>query len=224
MNRLVSSFVPKMHRAIAKVMEVDMLAVINAGQAASNLNAINGANHRWVGTGTVNSVAAITPKDFSLANFALNKANVPAESRVAIVDPSVGYQLETLTNLINVSNNPRWEGVIEQGLVKGFNFVKNVYGFDVYISQNLPQGLTETVAAGPGSLTTVTSNGVANYFFSAASDVLPIVGAIRQAPKVDSDYNKDLQREEYVTTTRYDFKLFRPENAVTVLTDSTAVA
>jgi hypothetical protein len=67
----------------------------------------------------------------------------------------------------------------------------------------------------------VTTNGVANYFFSAAPDVLPFVGAIRQAPKVDSEYNKDLQREEYVTTCRYDFKLFRPENLVTVLSATT---
>lgn len=223
MNRLVSSFVPKMHRAISKAMEVDMLATINAGQTASNLNAINGANHRFIGGGNVAGLAAIRPQDFALANFALNKANVPADSRVAIVDPSVGYQLETLTNLVNVSNNPRWEGVIDTGLVKGFTFVKNVYGFDVYISQNLPNSITETIAGSP-NLTSVSTNGVANYFFSAASDVLPIIGAIRQPPKVDSDYNKDLQREEYVTTCRYDFKLYRPENSVTILTDATAVA
>ncbi|MDE2102791.1 MAG: hypothetical protein KGL39_36440 [Patescibacteria group bacterium] len=223
MNRLVSSFVPKMHRAIAKTMEVDMLATGNAGQTAGNLNAINGANHRFIGSGSVNSVAAITPKDFSLANYALNKANVPPENRIAIVDPSVGYQLETMTNLVNVSYNPRWEGVIDTGLVKGFSFVKSVYGFDVYISQNLPQGLTETIAGSP-NLTSVTTNGVANIFFSAAADVLPIIGAIRQPPKVDSEYNKDLQREEYVTTCRYDFKLYRPENWVQILTDQTAVA
>lgn len=222
MNRLVSSFVPKMQRAIAKAMEVDMLATINVGQTASNLNAINGANHRFIGRGVNNSVAAITPQDFAYANFALNKANVPQDGRVAIVDPSVGYQLETMTNLVNVSNNPKWEGVIEGGLSKGMSFAKNVYGFDIWISQNLPQGFSETIAGSP-NLTSVTTNGVANYFFSAASDVLPIVGAIRQAPKVDSEYNKDLQREEYVTTCRYDFKLYRPENAVTIITDTTAV-
>ncbi len=219
MNRLVSSFVPKMSRAIAKTMEVDMLATGNAGQTASSLNAINGGNHRFVGSGTVNSLPAISPKDFSLANFALNKANVPAEGRIAIVDPSIGYQLETLTNLVNVSNNIHWEGVVADGLINGTRFVKNVYGFDVYVSQNLPQGITETVNS-----VTVTTNGVANCFFSAAQDVLPIIGAVRQPPKVDSDYNKDLQREEYVTTTRYDFKLYRPENFVTILTDATAVA
>ena len=62
-----------------------------------------------------------------------------------------------------------------------------------------------------------------NLFFSAASDVLPIVGAIRQAPKVDSSYNKDAQREEYVTTCRYAFKLYRPENMVVVVTDTDQV-
>lgn len=223
MNRLVSSFVPKMSRAIMKTMEVDMLATGNAGQTASGLNAINGGNHRFIGSGSVSGLAAISPKDFSLANFALNKANVPAEGRIAIVDPSVGYQLETLTNLVNVSNNPHWEGVIASGLLNGTRFVKNVYGFDVYVSQNLPQGITETITGSP-NLTSVTTNGVSNCFFSAAQDVLPIVGAVRQPPKVDSEYNKNLQREEYVTTTRYDFKLFRPENYVCVLTDATAVA
>lgn len=224
MNRLVSSFVPKMSRAIAKTMEVDMLATGNAAQTATGLNAWNGANHRWVGSGVVDSKAAISPKDFALAKFALAKANVPMTNLIAIVDPSVGYQLETLTNLVNVSNNIHWEGVIATGLSTGTRFVKNVYGFDVYESQNLPQGITETVAGGPGSLTAVTTNGVSNCFFSAAPDVLPIIGAVRQPPKVDSEYNKDLQREEYVTTTRYDFKMFRPENYVCVLTDATAVA
>jgi len=219
MNRLVSSFVPKMSRAIAKAMEVDMLATGNIGQTASSLNTINGGNHRFVGSGVVGGLAAISPKDFALAKFALAKANVPMTNLIAIVDPSVGYQLETLTNLVNVSNNIHWEGVIATGLSTGTRFVKNVYGFDVYESQNLPQGITETING-----QTVTTNGVANCFFSAAPDVLPIIGSVRQAPKVDSEYNKDLQREEYVTTARYDFKLFRPENFVTVLTDATAVA
>jgi len=222
MNRLVSSFVPKMARAIAKAMELDALAIGPNSQVAASNNSINGAAHRFMGSGTVNGLVAISPKDFALAKFALAKANVPMTNLVAIVDPSVGYQLETLTNLVNVSNNPHWEGVIATGLSTGTRFVKNVYGFDVYESQNLPQGLTETIAGTSGG--TVTTNGVANVFFSAAPDVLPFIGAVRQPPKVDSEFNKDLQREEYVTTTRYDFKMYRPENFVAVLTDATAVA
>ena len=224
MSRLVASFVPKMQRAIAKAMEVDMLATGNAGQTASGLNAINGANHRFVGSGSVNGTAAIQPKDFAMAKFALIKANVPMTNLVAIVDPSVGYQLETMTNLVNMSNNIHWEGVVATGLSTGLRFIKNVYGFDVWESQNLPSGLTETISGSPGTHTSVTTNGVANFFFSAAPDALPLIGAVRQAPKIDSGYNKDLQREEYVVTSRYDFKLYRPENWVTILTDATAVA
>lgn len=215
MSRLVSSFVPKQHRAIAKAMEVDIMALGNAGQTASDPNAINGANHRWVAAGTNN---VIVPQDFAKAKYALQKANVPMTNLVAIVDPSVEYQLATTTNLVNLSNNPRWEGIVRDGMSTGMKFVTNVYGFDVYVSQNLPRGITETVSS-----RTVSTNGVANYFFSASQDVLPFVGSVRQAPKVDSEYNKDLQREEYVTTCRYGFKLFRPENLVTVLSDASQV-
>lgn len=215
MSRLVSSFVPKQHRAISKAMEVDILNLPYAGQTASNLNNINGAPHRWVAAGTNN---VLVPQDFAKARFALQKANVPMTNLVAIIDPSAEYQLSTITNLVQLTNNPKWEGVVREGASTGMKFLFNIYGFDVYVSQNLPAGKTETINA-----RTVTTNGVANYFFSAASDVLPFVGNVRQAPKVDSEYNKDLQREEYVTTCRYGFKLFRPENIVTVLSDASQV-
>jgi len=215
MSRLVSSFVPKQARAISKAMEIDIMTLGPDGQTASNLNTINGANHRWVGSGT-NEVISLT--DFAKARYALQKANVPMTNLVAIVDPSVEYTLSTLTGSSTAMQyNPRWEGIVSSGISTGMKFITNVYGFDVYVSQNLKSGIAETVNS--VSVTT----GVANLFFSAAPDVLPFVGSIRQAPKVDSDYNKDFQREEYVTTCRYGFKLFRPENMVVVLTDTDQV-
>ena len=214
MSRLVSSFVPKQSRAISKAMEVDVLNLGFAGQTASNLNNINGAPHRWVAAGTNN---VLVPQDFAKAKYSLQKANVPMTNLVAIVDPSVEYQLSTITNLVNLSNNPRWEGIVKDGMSTGMKYLTNIYGFDVYVSQNLPSGKSETVDS--RSVT----NGVANYFFSASPDVLPFVGSIRQPPKVDSEYNKDLQREEYVTTCRYGYKLYRPENLVTVLSDASQV-
>ena len=214
MSRLVSSFVPKQSRAISKAMEVDVLNLGFAGQTASNLNNINGAPHRWVAAGTNN---VLVPQDFAKAKYSLQKANVPMTNLVAIVDPSVEYQLSTITNLVNLSNNPRWEGIVKDGMSTGMKYLTNIYGFDVYVSQNLPSGKSETVNS--RSVT----NGVANYFFSASPDVLPFVGSIRQPPKVDSEYNKDLQREEYVTTCRYGYKLYRPENLVTVLSDASQV-
>jgi hypothetical protein len=215
MSRLVSSFVPKQNRAIQTSMESKILSVGPDGQTSSNLNQINGASHRFIGSGT-NEVMA--PQDFAKALYALEKANVPLTNLVAVVDPSVEYNLNTLSNLVNVSNNPRWEGIISSGHVSGMRFVKNIYGFDVYVSQFLK------LNTGSETINSITSTvGVNNLFFSADSTALPIVGAIRQAPKVDSEYNKDLQREEYVTTARYAFKLYRPENMVCVVTDTDQV-
>jgi len=209
MSRLVSSFVPKMHRALMKAMEVKVLDVGPSAQTASGLNTINGGDHRFVASGTSQ---VMTPQDVARAKYALDMANVPMTNLVGIVHPSVGYAFETMTNLVNVSNNPAWEGVIASGMTTGMRFVKNVYGFDIYTSQNLKTSAGETIDS-----VTVNSSGVHNLFFSAAPDVLPFVGNIRQAPKVDSEYNKDLQRDEYVVTCRYGFKLYRPENLVVVL-------
>lgn len=213
--RLIASFVPKQSRALAKAMESKILAVGPEAQTASNLNTINGANHRWVASGT-NEV--IAPQDFAKANYALDMANVPMQNRVAIVHPSAGYALSTISNLTSVSNNPRWEGIIRDGGLTGTKFLMNVYGFDVYTSQNLKTNTSSETING-----VTAAAGVANLFFSAASDVLPFVGLIRQPPKVDSEYNKDFQREEYVTTCRYGFKLYRPENLCVVLSDTDQV-
>lgn len=215
MSRLVASFVPKQARALAKAMELKILSVGPTAQTTANLNVINGANHRFVGHGTSETIAV---SDFARANYALDMANVPMNNRVAIVHPSVGYTLSTLTNLVNVSNNPRWEGIIKDGGLTGMKFQMNIFGFDVYTSQNLyVNSASETI----DSITAAA--GVNNLFFSAASDVLPFVGLIRQPPKVDSEYNKDWQRDEYVTTCRYGFKLFRPENLVVCVTDTDQV-
>lgn len=214
LDRLVSKFVPAQARAIAKDMEVDVLSKGPDGQVAANYNLINGAPHRYYGQGSGN---VISPQDFALARYSLQKANVPMTNLVAIVDPSVEYQLSTLSNLVNVSNNPHWEGIVRSGMSTGMRFLMNVYGFDVYVSQNLKAGITETI---DGQSAT---NGVANLFFSAAPDILPFVGQVRQAPRVDSEYNKDYQREEYVTTARWGFKLYRPENLVTVITEGGSI-
>jgi len=214
MNEIVSSFVPKQHRAIMAHMETAILAAGPDGQTAANSNSINGAKHRYVASGT-NQVIKL--EDFAKAQYALKKANVPQQNLIAIVDPSVEVTLNTLSTLTSMSDNPRWEGIVADGIASGMKFVKNVYGFDVYVSNYLKSGISETID------TVAVTNGVANLFFANVPDLLPIVGAIRQAPKVDSEYNKDLQREEYVTTARYGVKLFRPENLVTVISDNSRV-
>lgn len=222
MSQLTSSFVPSMSRALAVAMEADILKTPTpagwGGQTTASTNAINTAAHRWIGSGTNETISIV---DFAKARFALQKANVPLTNLIAIVDPSVEYALNTLTNLVNVSNNPRWEGIIKTGIGggdTGMRFITNIYGFDVYTSNYL---YTNTASETISSVTAAA--GVNNLFFSAASDILPIVGSVRQPPKVDSSYNKDWQREEYVTTCRYGLKTFRPENVVIVVTDTDQV-
>ncbi len=215
MGELVASFVPGQRRAIMKAMEADILAIGPDGQTSANVNAINGASHRLVGSGTSESIGV---KDFALAKYALQKANVPMTDLVAIVDPSVEYTLSTLTNLVNVSNNPRWEGIVRDGMSTGMKFIMNIYGFDIYVSQNLKVNTASEAISG-----VTAAAGVNNLFFSATQDVLPFVGLIRQPPKVDSKYNMDMQREEYATTCRYGFKLFRPENLFVLVTDTDVV-
>lgn len=214
MNELVASFVPKQERAIMEDFETKLLALGPNAQTASDPNTINGGRHRMVGSGT-NQV--ITINDFARAKYALQKANVPMNNLIAIVDPSVEITLGTQTNLVNLSNNPRWEGIVNTGMSTGTKFITNVFGFDVYVSHFLKSGISETVSG------TAVTNGVANLFFSADASVTPYVGAIRQPVKVESEYNKDKQREEYVTTMRYGLKCFRPENQVVIITDNSRV-
>lgn len=216
MSQLVAAFVPKQMRALEEAMEARILSVANSSQTASSLNAINGGNHRFVASGT-NQVIGV--KDFALAAYALDMANVPQQGRVAIVHPSVEYTLNTLSNLVNVQNNPTWEGIVATGFRTGMRFIKSIYGFDVYVSMFLPKTGSETINS-----VSVNSSATANYFFSAAPDVLPFVGSVRQAPKVDSEYNKDYQREEYVVTARYGHKVYRPENLVTILSATDQVS
>ena len=212
MNQLVSSFVPKMERAIMTSVETNILG-LQSQQTASDVNAINGARHRFVAGGTDEVVELA---DFAKARFALKKANVPDTNLIGIVDPSVEVTLNTLSNLTSVSDNPRWEGIITSGIATGMRFVKNVYGFDIYVSNNLADA-NETIDS------VTTAAGKANMFFSAASDVLPFMGAWRQMPTVDSSYNKDFQRDEYVVTARWGSKLYRPENLVCILSDTDQV-
>lgn len=210
-NELISAFTPRQHRAIMEHYETRVWDRANAGQTASDVNSINEADHRWVASGASQT---LTLADFAKARYALKKAAVPMTDLVAVVDPSVAYKLETSANVTNLlSPMPKWGDMTHGGLTSGFMYRFNIMGFDVYESNYLPRNITETI---DGS--SVTSTGVANFFFSAApGQTLPLVGAWRQMPTVYSEFNKDLQQTEYLTVCRYGVKLMRPDNLVTVL-------
>jgi hypothetical protein len=222
MSQIESMFVPKMHRAIAKQVEVDILAVGPINQTSANPNTINNAAHRWVGHGLNETISV---KDFEFARYALMKANVPTTNLIAIFDPSCEVALATLTNIVNVSNNPMWQGVIAQQPSTGMRFKYNIFGWDCYISNNLHTNTaSETIdLASLGGSSGTAAAGVNNLFFSATPDVVPFIGQIRQSPKVEAARNMQRQRDEYVTTMRYGVDLYRPENLVVIVTDTDQV-
>jgi len=217
MNELVSRFVPEQERAIMEHVEEAILS-LQSQQTAANANTINGGVHRYAASGTSN---VISVADFARANLSLNLANVSANNRIAIVDPSVAYTIETATQLVGINNNPMFEGIVSSGIATGMRFVRNVYGFDVYTSQRLATIVSESLKIGDQSGSTIACAGFkANLFFSTDASVVPFIGAWRQMPEVDTEYNKDFQRTEFVTTARYGVKLYRPENLVTVLSNT----
>lgn len=218
MDRVEAMFVPKMNRAIQERMEIDAMKITPLNQTLDNPNTYNGAAHRFVGSGTNETIA---PEDFAKAHYALRKANAPMNNLVAIVDPSVIYKLQTQTNIVNLMTpQPQWGGIINTGGVTGMRFVANIYGFDVYESQFLHRNTaSETINDGSGNRTA--ASGINNLFFSASAS--PFIGAVRQAPKVEYERNKDYQRDEYVVTCRYGLDLYRPEAVVAIVTDTDQV-
>ena len=211
--QLIGSFVPEQERAIMAHFETTTLATPESGVAATATLSLDGLAHRWAAT----NAGTIELSDFARARYVLKKSKVPDTNLIAIVDPSVEFTINTLANLVDVSNNPRWEGIVDSGIATGMTFLKNIYGFDVYTSNYLPTTATGTLADGEG-VGVALGAGLAktNLFFSAASNVMPFVGAWRQMPMVDTEWNKDFQRTEFVTTARYGVKLYREENMVRI--------
>jgi len=238
-SKLEASFVPKQARALQERVETDVFAMgsINSallpqgGGQATGANTINGAAHRMIATGAdVSGTTAdytMALKDFAKALFALKKANVSDRSLIAIVDPSVEYTLNTLTNVVGSTTNARpadegFHDIIRTSSASGMRFMKNFFGFDVYVSNYLTAAGSDS--SGGETIGTTIANGVTNIFFSAADrEAMPFVGAWRQAPIVDSEFNKDKQRTEYLTTARYGLKLYRPENFVTILSSTNSI-
>lgn len=211
------SSIPREHaQAIMERYETDVLALANSQPDGQNdPNTINGVNHRKVAGGTSE---VMVPADFAYAGYVLKKSKLARKNLMAIVDPSVAYALETSTNLVNVSNNPRWEGIIESGIEQNFRFVRNVYGFDVFESNLLPEA-NETVSG------VTTTAGVANVFMSTGNEaLLPFAVAWRRMPTLETSYDMDMQKEKILTTARWGTGVFRAENLVVILSDTDQVS
>ena len=220
-----ANIVPKQLRAIKERYETDMLAAGPDGQTAADPNDINGYAHRFVASGNNNVVDL---EDFVYAKLALDKANAPEDGRIAIFDPLAEASLNVLANLLNASNNPQFQGVVETGFGKNMRFIRNIMGFDVYISNRLKRVTSETVdtssitVPAPSSSASVTS-GIANLFMCVGDDTeCPLMGAWRQQPYFEGDRNVPMRRDEYYSAARWGFGLQRTQSLVVLLTTATA--
>lgn len=221
-KQLMASFVPGQHRAIMKHFESNLLATSEKQYVANAPVLINQYNHRIAGGG---GAGMLELEDFAYAKLALDNANVPMINLTAIVPPEVEYQINTLTNIVSLSDNPRWEGIIQTSMAPtGMKFIKNIYGFDVYTSHYLPDMTDGALLDKAGNAVNLAAAGVnakASYFFSAGGDdILPWKYAWRQEPELDTKYEMDFQEYRWVTTARYGTGLFRPENLVTIATST----
>jgi hypothetical protein len=231
-NQAYARIVPEMKRAHDVYMETKILEVVNNGQTANDDNAIRGGKHRFVASGDGTSAPAdsLTLSDFSYVGYALNQAAAPVQGRIAVVDPITAHNLNVKSNIVDISNNPMWEGLVTDGHLDGtgLRFVRNIYGIDVYVSTFLP-----TLGADEASLTTYQGNAptaadisgfTANYFMVMGGDSSPIIGAMGRTPRLTSWRDEDIETEFHQLTQSFGFGLYRPENAITVLSNSAAIA
>ena len=218
-----SQIVPLSLRAIKENYETDMLAqavsTVNNIITLDNPNVINGFDHRWIAATGGN---VISLEDFVHAKLAFDKAHVPDVGRIAIVDPVVEATINKLANLINVSDNPMFEGMVTSGFAKDRKFVRNIFGFDIWVSNRLPriasESITEQSSGGAASIT----GGVNNIFMCVADDQCkPFMGAMRRMPRVEGDRNVSERRDEYHVTARWGFAPQRGESLISVITSAT---
>lgn len=180
-------------RAIQETFETRFLRKCNTSQVNAAANAVNGFNHR-IASAETNNVLSLN--HFIQMKLAFDKANVPMAGRVAIIDPVAAATLDKLVSLAR-DVTPFGQKILENGFDRDHQFLMNLYGWNIITSNRLAAG---TFSDGTTSVT----NGVANVFMNIADDnIKPIMAAWRRMPKVEGERNKDLRRDEFVTSSRW---------------------
>lgn len=213
-------------RALGEQHETRFLSVTNLAQTNANVNLVNGRPHRWVAGGAGGTTRIMTLEDFIAMKLAFDKANVPAAGRIAIVDPIVEATINSLTNLVNVSNNPMFEGIVTSGFARDHKFIRNIFGFDIYTSNFLPtKTATEALNASTYGLANDTAEvgDVANIFMCVADDTCkPIMHAWRRAPKTEGWRDPEGRGDKFQVTSRFGLGAQRVDTLGVILTTSLA--
>ena len=207
-----SNFVQKLTRALLEQKESDV-ANLQSGQTASNPNTINGIDHRFVATGAAN---VITLADLQKAKYGMDKSSVLRGNRRMFADPSVTYQLQQISNVIQ-QDVYGGNAHVKEGM-NGTAYVGRFAGFDLFESLFLDSGTAETITAtapNAGALTSVAAGSYANMGVGEEA----FIGAMRAMPDMDAWYDNNTRSDVYHVTMRYGVKLYRPESLVVIISD-----
>jgi len=215
-DRLWSTRVKESAFAFGKRMEADLYAAANATQTATSTNAINGQPHR------IALATTYTAQNFvdlvADCKLSFDKANVPEAGRILIVDAKVENKLNKLaTGAVLVADSPRFEGLLETGFAKSHRFVRNIHGFDVYVSNLLP---VTTASETVDSVAARANSEVCIAMCVADEDCKPMMGVIRQRPTAAFERQESKKRDSWSSTSYWGFALYRPESLICLLIDS----
>ncbi len=207
-------------RALQETFETRFLAACNAAQVQSGAkvgNEVNKYIHRLVAN-DADGNAVLNLDDLIYLKLAADKANAPLAGRVMIVDPiseaSLNKQLQITHDV-----TPFGERYLGNGFAREHSFLINLFGWDIITSNRLPKG-SLTGKKRDGTEGTV-ADGVACIGMVVADDqTKPMMGAWRRMPKVEGDRNKDLRRDEFVTSARFGFGAQRTDTLFVYITEA----
>lgn len=208
-------------RAIQETFESRFLETLVNGQTLQDPNTVNGFAHRSIATGGTNQV--MTEADLIDMRLAFDKANVPMNGRIALVDPIVAaafsktIQLTSNTGGIGASGE-LFQQLVKDGFDKDHKFVTDIHGWQIWTSNRLP-----TCGAGfdVDGTDSITRAGVANIFMCVADDQCkPGMVAWRQTPSTETDRDISKGRDEFVTKTRWGDGIQRQDTLGVIYCDS----
>lgn len=161
-------------------------------------NVVNGYNHliNAVGAG-----GAFNYRDLIALKLAFDKANVPAEGRILFVPPEVEASFLGQMVLVPDANSYTLER-LKDGFTAGMRYIHSWLGFELIVTNRLP---TITIEIAGADVT-----GVLCVAMCVADDnTKPVASVWRRQPKTEYERNKDMRRDEWVTTCRYMFGIKR---------------
>lgn len=215
---LIAASAVETARAIEEDFETKFLKTAFMGLTIGNPNEVNGFAHMRLASGANNTLSEEDLIDMSLA---FDKANVPMAGRIAIVSPVVAATFNKKVQLsAGLDRNPMFQEAFHSTFTKEHKFIGNIFGWDIYVSNRLPEVAASTNVDGTNTIATA---GIANLFMCVLDDnTKPVMAAWRRQPRSETERNKDKRRDETVTTARYGFGTQRKDTLGVIVTSATA--